>query len=183
MNGKERVEAFLAHYSSDYYDPEKAREYYLRTRELKGRKAAEMNTTQREAFGYAKTQISEKRKEAKTTAQVNQVQKLEELRKKAVETQARIEAQLAEYFTQIQTELKIPANASPKLRAFLQKNQNQRMASAKQASAKKRREVGLALRSALTEARESYATASKALDTKYDTDSETEYQNIRANVK
>lgn len=34
--GKEYVEDFLAHYASEYYDPAKAREYYLRTRELKG---------------------------------------------------------------------------------------------------------------------------------------------------
>lgn len=31
------VDEFIAHYTSEYYDPAKAHEYYLRTRELKGR--------------------------------------------------------------------------------------------------------------------------------------------------
>lgn len=35
-----RADEFLAHYASEYYDPVKAREYYLRTRELKGREKA-----------------------------------------------------------------------------------------------------------------------------------------------
>ena len=29
--------AVLRHYASPYYDPQKAHEYYMRTRELKGR--------------------------------------------------------------------------------------------------------------------------------------------------
>lgn len=39
-NESEFVEDFLAHYASQYYDPVKAREYYLRTRKLKGRSGA-----------------------------------------------------------------------------------------------------------------------------------------------
>ena len=31
---------YLAHYASPYYDPAKAHEYYMRTRELKGRRKA-----------------------------------------------------------------------------------------------------------------------------------------------
>lgn len=31
----EPIEDYLAHYASKYYDPVKAHEYYLRTRELK----------------------------------------------------------------------------------------------------------------------------------------------------
>ena len=30
----------LQHYASPYYDPQKAHEYYMRTRELKGRRSA-----------------------------------------------------------------------------------------------------------------------------------------------
>ena len=216
MNGKEKLEALLAihgqervtpslrHYSSEYYDPAKAREYYLRTRELKGQKAAEMNTAQREAFGYAKTQISEKKKAERTSftektkadrvnARDAQVKKLEELRKSATESLARIDAKLKEFFASIESETKIPANASPKLRAFLEKNQATRKASAKRDSDKARREVGEAMRSAIGNARESYAAASKALseqtktgsqalEDKYKAASETEYQNIRKNV-
>ena len=61
-------EAFIAHYASKYYDPVKAREYYLRTRELKGRQKGLETTEQKEAWGYAKTQISEAKKQELQTA-------------------------------------------------------------------------------------------------------------------
>ena len=35
--------AVLRHYASPYYDPEKAHEYYMRTRELKGRSTTSLN--------------------------------------------------------------------------------------------------------------------------------------------
>lgn len=56
---------FLAHYASEYYDPAKAREYYLRTRELKGRRSSTelKSDKQKEAWTYAKNQITTERKE------------------------------------------------------------------------------------------------------------------------
>ena len=35
--------AVLRHYASPYYDPQKAHEYYMRTRELKGRSTTSLN--------------------------------------------------------------------------------------------------------------------------------------------
>jgi hypothetical protein len=59
----ELVEDFLAHYASQYYDPVKAHEYYLRTRELSGRQTTKgMSDQQREAWSYAKNQIGLARK-------------------------------------------------------------------------------------------------------------------------
>ena len=70
-----RVDAFvgdfLAHYASEYYDPAKAREYYLRTRELKGKQSTSEltrkgdkggNERRTQAWSYAKNQISEAKK-------------------------------------------------------------------------------------------------------------------------
>ena len=58
----------LAHYASPYYDPVKAHEYYMRTRQLKGRKSvAGLSGTQRETAAYVKEQLSEERK-SKTEA-------------------------------------------------------------------------------------------------------------------
>jgi hypothetical protein len=45
--GEEFVHSLLSHGTSKYYDPVKAREYYLRTRELKGRRSG--NTIDRPA--------------------------------------------------------------------------------------------------------------------------------------
>lgn len=61
----EFIESFLAHYASEYYDPAKAREYYLRTRELKGRRSgSDLKTdSKKQAWAYAKNKITEERKE------------------------------------------------------------------------------------------------------------------------
>lgn len=57
------VESFLAHYASPYYDPVKAREYYLRTRELKGKQStAELTDNEKQAWAYARNQIGEAKK-------------------------------------------------------------------------------------------------------------------------
>lgn len=62
-------ESALAHYASQYYDPVKAKEYYERTKKLKGRDEGELSDTQKEAFGYAKTQITEEKQRTSRTPQ------------------------------------------------------------------------------------------------------------------
>lgn len=53
----------LKHYASPYYDPVKAHEYYIRNRELKGRKStAQLNEEGRNAAKYVKEQLSNERK-------------------------------------------------------------------------------------------------------------------------
>lgn len=52
----------IAHYASQYYDPVKAHEYYLRTRELKGRTSTSgLNDTGREALTQVKAKLKEER--------------------------------------------------------------------------------------------------------------------------
>lgn len=51
-------DAFFMHYSSPYYDPRKAHEYYLRTRELKGRHSTKgFNKKQREAAAFVRSRV------------------------------------------------------------------------------------------------------------------------------
>lgn len=69
------IEKFLAHYASEYYDPAKAREYYLRTRELKGRQLT--TKAEKEAFNYANANIG--------AAEKNDVAKAAEAQKAALE--------------------------------------------------------------------------------------------------
>lgn len=59
------IENFLSHYASEYYDPAKAREYYLRTRELKGRRSGSglKSEKKKEAWAYAKEKITTERDE------------------------------------------------------------------------------------------------------------------------
>ena len=52
----------LVHYASPYYDPVKAHEYYMRTRELKGRMStAKLNDEGRKVADYVKKQLNDER--------------------------------------------------------------------------------------------------------------------------
>ena len=53
----------IKHYASPYYDPEKAHEYYMRTRELSGRRStAGLNEKGKAAAKYVKEQLNTERK-------------------------------------------------------------------------------------------------------------------------
>lgn len=55
---------YISHYASPYYDPEKAHEYYMRTRKLKGRKStAGLNDEGKAAAKYVKEQLTSERKQ------------------------------------------------------------------------------------------------------------------------
>ena len=48
----------LQHYASPYYDPVKAHEYYMRTRELKGRRSTmKLNDEGKNVWAYTKNEI------------------------------------------------------------------------------------------------------------------------------
>lgn len=77
------------------YDPVKAREYYLRTRELKGRESTkDMSDTQKESWAIAKSGIGQGKKEELKNAQEAQKARVEAIRKQADATRERIEAKL-----------------------------------------------------------------------------------------
>ena len=50
--------AVLRHYASPYYDPQKAHEYYMRTRELKGRSTTSLNDEGKKIWSYTKNNIN-----------------------------------------------------------------------------------------------------------------------------
>lgn len=60
IDGKDLTE--MKHYASPYYDPKKAHEYYMRTRELKGRSTSSLNDEGKKAARYVKNQLTEERK-------------------------------------------------------------------------------------------------------------------------
>jgi hypothetical protein len=207
----------LRHYSSKYYDPAKAREYYLRTRELKGRSGGgeTLSKESREAQSQAKTYVREQVRTQRTAAQkaatAQQKARLEKLRKNAEATRERIVEKLKalteKLVANIDVEVpkpklnEIPASASPKQRAFLEK-QNARMMSeyngklnkakdkarkasseANEAARAELKKVGTSLKDAVTQARTEYASARKAMTEKYSTDLKTELQNIESQVR
>lgn len=58
---------WLKHYASKYYDPVKAHEYYMKTRELKGRRqsSARLNAEGKKIWDYTKNSISTEHKNRK----------------------------------------------------------------------------------------------------------------------
>lgn len=75
----------LKHYASPYYDPVKAHEYYMKTRELKGRTStAGLNDEGKAAASYVKEQLTSERKSkvaANKEDTTNQIDKLREQKK------------------------------------------------------------------------------------------------------
>lgn len=195
---------FLAHYSSKYYDPVKAREYYLRTRELKGREAAatanlskESRERQTEGTAYVRDQISTQKKAALDKNQAKSkadseayTARIQELSARATDTQKRIEQKLKAYLEGIDKNLKIPANASPKLRAFLEQQQARQKNSARKKTSNELRALQKNLRSVVQSARAQYrstreanSTERKSIVDQYKKDLETETQNIKNQVR
>lgn len=87
----------LQHYASPYYDPVKAHEYYMRTRELKGRRSTtKLNDEGKKVWAYTKNEISGEKKEKVKEEQEKRKQKIAELRAKAKATREQISAKLKE---------------------------------------------------------------------------------------
>jgi hypothetical protein len=101
-----QAEDFILAHSNAPYDPKKAHEYYLRTRELKGRRPA---SPQKPSTGGGK----ERAKKAETT-------RIAHLRKKAAHERAKIQKRLKAYLNQV--DLADPMTANLKVRAFEVKN-------------------------------------------------------------
>ena len=80
----------LKHYASPYYDPAKAHEYYMRTRQLKGRKStARLNDAGKEAAQYVKEQLRTERNQkvdAHKTATDSNIESLRERKNTVVES-------------------------------------------------------------------------------------------------
>jgi len=97
----DNIEADLRHYVSEPYDPVKAHEYYMKNRELTGRKEGGLSDQQKEAWAYTKDQITTEK-----TAMIDQEtaanqQKVEELKAQAAEAQQRITDKIQLYATAI----------------------------------------------------------------------------------
>jgi hypothetical protein len=197
VDTRERVDRFLAHYSSDNYDPVKAHEYYLKNRELKGRaqNTTGMSEVQKEAWSYTKHKIGEDKKAELAAAQEAQKARLEALRVQAEETRDRIKQKLESLIKKLKSTpfVKIPENVSPQTRQrLLERNQkiaanNQKLGAEKsavvqQVAREELKKVGADLKNALATARSSYEASKKDLNAKYEAVTNTEYENIRTKL-
>lgn len=192
-NGKELE---LMHYASANYDPVKAHEYYIRNRDLKGKakstkglsekqikKQQETAQRQTEARMYVQNQLTIKQKAEREKQDKDALAKQTAIYKAADAAAKSIQAKLAAHLALLDTQLKVPANASPKLRAFLEKQHAKQKASAHGASRAKLNALRKNLRTEITVARDNYAKARAATTKKYQDLRVTEEKNIRNEVR
>lgn len=113
MNDNE-VEEFIKHYSSPFYDPKKAHEYYLRTRQLKGRtQFSTKNFTgkQREAWTYIKKGVADKKHAQTDQARAIMKHDIAAARQKSTALRKALSAQLRGLYKNLPPEAKKAARA------------------------------------------------------------------------
>ena len=90
-----KVDNFLQHYASQYYDPVKAHEYYMRNRELKGRRStSDLNDEGKEIWSYTKNEIKSEKKAVSNQQKEAHKQTVTELRNNAAAARKRITERL-----------------------------------------------------------------------------------------
>lgn len=178
---------WLAHYSSPYYDPAKAHEYYMRTRKLTPR-AAPTTQNQKEGLKYAGDKIAgnkaaELKKLSDTTNKtITTSQKRAEESRKRIASKAK-ELRIKIIQRQMENLLKIPKGASPEQVARITQQNRQEMARATQRANGELRKVNDRARAVIAKARASYKSGKENIDRRYDKASTRETANIRANVR
>lgn len=86
---------YLAHYASPYYDPVKAHEYYMRTRQLKGRRSSsQLSDEGKKVWEYTKSNITAEKKSKIEEKKTERDTKITESRAKATESRTRIAERL-----------------------------------------------------------------------------------------
>ena len=88
---------YIRHYASPYYDPVKAHEYYMKTRELKGRRSVQkLSDEGKKVWAYTKNEIKTEKKEKVDAEREKQKQTTTNLRERASETRKQISSRLKE---------------------------------------------------------------------------------------
>lgn len=88
----------IAHYASPYYDPQKAHEYYMKTRELKGRSGSsstsKLNDSGKIIWNQVKGNIKNEKNAAKKNLDSQRDAQIAELKNRTQESQEKIFAKL-----------------------------------------------------------------------------------------
>ncbi len=127
-------------YASKYYDPQKAHEYYMKHRQLKGRRSkSSLNEAGKEAIDYIKSQLQEERDARKAEIKLQKEKSIKALKSKLEKDRM---------------QLKLQVNSTIEVMRNRLKNGNLTGAQKD------------ALKDRITRIREKYSSAKKALTTK-----------------
>jgi len=202
-----KVDAFLAHYSSVYYDPAKAHEYYLKNRKLQPKRSLKgMSDSQRDKWSVVKQNISEEKKSKLTSERDANKQQIEALRANAQARRKQISEKLQKLSARLSknvtsdlerisdmTQFKIdnlPDSMSPEKRAEMinkiQKSANSKKTGLKEGSqhpdklAKEREAIGADLKVKIEGAREAFKKAKESINANYEQVYQKEYEKVKA---
>lgn len=192
-----KVNDFLEHYASQFYNPAKAHDYYEKHKDLKGRSTAVLTDKGKETWAYTKNSISEKKKADLEAAQKKQEAIIKSSQEKATATLASIAAKLKTFRKTLseQTTSKIAAvppissglTGEDRVKAMAKRkqqiesirNESTNTTTAQENSANSEREsTRTALKSVLTGIRSSYKSTRGKLTTDYEATYQKEYTSI-----
>ena len=96
----------IIHYASEYYDPEKAHEYYMKHRQLKGRSKGSLTDKGKEIWGYTESNIKAKKKYELQEAALEKEVKIKELRDNTSKKKEEISNKLTQLLEAINSKYK-----------------------------------------------------------------------------
>lgn len=156
----EFIESVLKHDGQQrIYDPRKAHEYYLRTRELKGRRPALKTQSQKEGFAYVKSEVAKNKSfetfvlSAQNKAKMDSIKT--DIKKRKDELSAKLKG-LAKG---------LPKDASKAERAKI---------------AEERAKLADEFKSSIEKTRADFKTAIEGMKAKYETQLDTEYNALKS---
>lgn len=98
---------FMHAYASPYYDPVKAHEYYMRTRQLKGRRStAGMSEEQRNAWSHVRNEVRTEKKQKTEAINTAQKSDIEGLRNEASAARERLAEKIRDRLEKLLEETK-----------------------------------------------------------------------------
>lgn len=151
----------LMHYASPYYDPVKAKEYYERTKELKGRKVGTASASLSKSTPRAAAAPAPQ--PAKDPIQAKRDARLAELKSKAEDTKkkiaAKLEARIAELADQALKRIEnLPEGTNPDLVKRLMATHSKNANKARAQASKEMAGAAKSIRTAIASARKTYST-------------------------
>ena len=173
------MDYILKHYASEYYDPEKAHQYYEEHKQLKGRRStAKLDDEGKEIWAYTKESIKNKKKEELQAATDTKNVTLEQHRAEAKEARERISQrlkQLSAYLKSIST-----TGMSKEERAAVNEDKRAQREEARESAAAEREEISNNLKAVCEAARETYKKTKEDINANYEEIFDTEYEKILA---
>lgn len=193
----------LTHYSSEYYDPDKAHEYYMRNRQLKGRTG--LTDEGKDIWDTTKSNITAEKKSRLKDYNKQKELDIKNARDKAEATRTEIANKLKALSDKLNAKFKSDSDSITKemeaisnnkslskeqkaekraeLKAKRQKlSENRKTESTKNSTVMKAERVKLAidLKALIEKARETYTSNKESLDSNYDTKMQNEYDKIKS---